>query len=190
MTLARSKPVGILAAIALVVLSAVGLRLSDPDDNFQVINGVAGVGVKINNGEITVSRVTVGTFFIEYGKISDRTPGMFIAVTVSQAATGSKRLETSEARLLGKDVRYDSYQIMDVLTVDPGFETSVDIVFEVDPARIDGLTLEIWPSEFISSYQQRVRIDLGITTANAEQWRTAAKDRGIEMSRGTTKAIP
>ena len=43
MTLARSKPVGILAAIALVVLSAVGLRLSDPDDNFQVINGVAGV---------------------------------------------------------------------------------------------------------------------------------------------------
>ena len=180
MTLARSKPVGILAAIALVVLSAVGLRLSDPDDNFQVINGVAGVGVKINNGEITVSRVTVGTFFIEYGKISDRTPGMFIAVTVSQAATGSKRLETSEARLLGKDVRYDS----------PGFETSVDIVFEVDPSRIDGLTLEIWPSEFISSYQQRVRIDLGITTANAEQWRTAAKDRGIEMSRGTTEAIP
>jgi hypothetical protein len=79
---------------------------------------------------------------------------------------------------------------MGVLTVDPGFETSVDIVFEVDPARIDGLTLEIWPSEFISSYQQRVRIDLGITTANAEQWRTAAKDRGIEMSRGTTKAIP
>jgi hypothetical protein len=143
MTLARSKPVGILAAIALVVLSAVGLRLSDPDDNFQVINGVAGVGVKINNGEITVSRVTVGTFFIEYGKISDRTPGMFIAVTVSEAATGSKRLETSEARLLGKDVRYDSYQIMGILTVDPGFETSVDMSSRSTPL---GLTALRWRS--------------------------------------------
>jgi hypothetical protein len=186
----RSKMAGVLAAIALIGLSAVGLRLSEPEEKFQVIGGRAGETIKINNGEVTVTRVRVGTFLSERDQIADRTPGMFVAVTVTGAATGPKDLKLTKNRLLSKQVRYDSYKSLGGLIVSPGFQTSIDEVFEVDPAQIDDLTLEMWPNESISGYQEHVRIKLGITAENAEQWRAAGKDRGIEVSRGSTRAIP
>ena len=190
MTLGRSKLVGVLAAIAFVGLAAVGLRLSEPEEKFQVINGVAGETVKINNGDVTVTRVRVGTFLSEYDQIADRTPGMFVVVTVTGAATGPKDLNLTQARLLSKQVRYDDYKTLGGFVASPGFQISVDEVFEVDPAQIDDLTLEMWPTESISGYQEHVRIKLGISADNAEQWRAAARDRGIEVSRATTRAIP
>jgi hypothetical protein len=48
----------------------------------------------------------------------------------------------------------------------------------------------MWPNEVIMGYHERVRIKLGVTAANAEQWRAAAKDRGIEVSRQSMRAIP
>jgi hypothetical protein len=99
-------------------------------------------------------------------------------------------LKLTETRLLSNRVRCDSYESLGGLIASPGFQTSVDEVFEVDPAQIDDLTLEMWPSESISGYQEHVRIKLGITANNAEQWRAAAKDRGIEVSQETTRAIP
>jgi hypothetical protein len=189
-TLARSKLAGVLAAIALIGLSAVGLRLSEPEENFQVISGGLGETVEINNGEVTLTQVRVGTFLREYDRIADSTPGMFVAVTVTGAATGPKDVKLTKARLISKQVRYDSYKSLGGLTASPGFETTVDEVFEVDPAQIDDLVLEMWPNESISGYQEHVRITLGITADNAEQWRVAAKDRGIEISREITRAIP
>lgn len=187
----RSKLVGVLAAIALIVLSAVGLQLSEPEGKkFQVISGVPGETIKVNNGEVTVTRVRVGTFLIERDEISDRTPGMFVVVTVTAAATGPKDLKLTEAQLLSKQVRYDEYETLGGLIATPGFQISSDAVFEVDPAQIDDLTLEMWPRESISGYQEHVRITLDITADNAEQWRSAAKDRGIEVARATTRAIP
>jgi hypothetical protein len=88
----RTKLVPILAAIALVGLAAAGLRLSEPaeEKNFEVINGVVGHPVKINNGEVTVTQVRVGTALKRFGEIQDRTDGMFVAVSVTGAATGPK----------------------------------------------------------------------------------------------------
>ena len=54
-------------------------------------------------------------------------------------------------------------------------QTVSDILFEVDPNQIEDLTLEIWPNEVITGYQQRVRIPLGLKYDNAEQWRAAAR---------------
>ena len=185
----RSKLAGVLAAVALVAVSATGLRLSDPEDTFEVVSGVPGEPVTINDGELTVDRVRVGTALVEYDAVRDRTAGMFVAVTVTGAATGPKQFNLGSAELVSNDLRYKSYRLT-ALTAAPGFKTSTDILFEVDPARIDGLTLEMWQNEVISGYQQRVRIPLGITAANAEQWRAAARDPGIEVSSNTTGAIP
>ena len=70
-------------------------------------------------------------------------------------------------------------------------EFPTDIVFEVDPSRVEGLTLEMWRNEVISGYQQRVRIPLGITAANANQWRDAARGWGIDISlSNSTRPIP
>ena len=190
MTVGRTKLAGVSAAIALIVVSALGLRLSEPEEKFQVISGRPGEAIKINDGEVTVTQVRVGTFLREYDRIADRTPGMFVAVTVTGAATGPKDLKLTSARLLSKQVRYDSYQALGGLIASPGFQTSLDLVFEVDPAQIDDLTVEMWPNEVITGYQERARVKLGITADNAEQWRATARDRGIEVSRETKRAIP
>jgi hypothetical protein len=59
----------------------------------------------------------------------------------------------------------------------------------VAPAHIDDLTLELGSNEVLRGYQQHVRIKLGITPANAEQWRATAKGL-IEPMTDTTRAIP
>jgi hypothetical protein len=191
MTLARSKLVGVLTAIALVGVSAIGLRLSDPEEKrYQVVRGVPREPVTINNGQLTVDRVRVGTMLVEYEQIQDRTPGMFIAVTVTGAASGPKPLRLGGARLLSNQVRYNSYRIGGGPSAEPGFQTVSDILFEVDPSQIEDLTLEMWPNEVITGYQQRVRIPLGIKAGNAEQWRAEARDHAIEPLISTTRAIP
>ncbi len=110
----ESKLVPIVVAVALVGLSAAGLRLSEPPEetNFEVINGVFGKPVKVNNGEVTVTQVKVGTALKQYGEVRDRTDGMFVAVSVTGAATGPQQLELQAARLLSGDVRYEGYQLV------------------------------------------------------------------------------
>lgn len=190
MTALRSKLVPILA-IALVGLSAAGLRLSEaPEEtNFEVINGVFGKPVSVNNGEVTVSQVKVGTALKQFGEIKDRTDGIFVAITMTGAATGPKPLELAAARLLSGDVRYEGYQLSAGVTAQPGFQTTVDSVFKVDPAQMDDLILELGSNEVLHGYQQRVRIKLALRPASAEQWRAAA--RGVlEPTTSTTRAIP
>jgi hypothetical protein len=187
----ESKLVPIVVAVALVGLSAAGLRLSEPPEetNFEVINGVFGKPVKVNNGEVTVTQVKVGTALKQYGEVRDRTDGMFVAVSVTGAATGPQQLELQAARLLNGDVRYEGYQLGAGLSADPGFQTSVESVFEVDPAQIDDLTLEMGSNEVLHGYQERVRIRLGVTPANAEQWRATAQGV-LEPATLTIRAIP
>jgi hypothetical protein len=67
---------------------------------------------------------------------------------------------------------------------------STDVTFEVDPARIDDLTLELYETEFVSGYQQRLRIHLGITPGNADRWRAAAKDQVLSPADPSTRALP
>lgn len=189
MTAYRSKLMGVLIAVALVVLSAIGLRLSDPaQKTFEVIDGVIGKPVKINNGEVTVTQVRVGTVVKQYGEVQDGTAGMFVAVSVTGAATGPKPLRL-DTQLLSKQIRYRSYSITNV-AANPGFEISTDAIFEVDPAHIDDLTLEMWPGEILSAYQEHARIKLGITAANAEQWQAVAKGQELEMLPDSKRAIP
>ena len=120
----RTKVVGVLVAIALVGISAVGLRLSEPEEKrFEVIRGVPGNPVQINDGELTVTQIRVGTVLVEYDQIQDRTAGMFVAVSVSGAATGPNPLRLGTAQLSSKQVRYASYRITAGVTAEPGFQT-------------------------------------------------------------------
>ena len=191
MTPIRSKLVPILAAIAFVGLSAAGLRFSEtPEEaNFEVIDGVFGNPVKVNNGEVTVSQVKIGTALRQFGEIKDRTDGIFVAVTITGAATGPKPLEMAAGRLLSGDIRYEGYQLSQGVTAQPGFQTTIDSVFEVDPAQLEDLTIELGSNEVLHGYQQRVRIKLGLRAASAEQWRAAASGV-LEPATSTTRAIP
>jgi hypothetical protein len=140
-------------------------------------------------GFLAISQVKVGTALKQFGEIKDRTDGIFVAITMTGAATGPKPLELAAARLLSGDVRYEGYQLSAGVTAQPGFQTTVDSVFEVDPAQMDDLIVELGSNEVLHGHQQRVRIKLALRPASAEQWRAAA--RGVlEPATSTTRAIP
>ena len=64
-----SELAGVLAAIALVAVSAVGLRLSDPRGTVDMVSGVPGKPVTINDGELSVDRVRVGTVLTQNDEV-------------------------------------------------------------------------------------------------------------------------
>jgi hypothetical protein len=177
-------------AIALVALAGVGLRLSEAgaQADAQIVSGVLGQPVKVNDGEITVTEVRVGTALKSFGDV-DRTPSMFVLVRTRASATGSRDLNLSESVLTNGDVTYDSFSFYSGVQAAAGFRSTSDLVFEVDPARIDNLALELSNLEIVSGYQQHVRIYLGITPGNAAQWRSAAQGQVLVTEESTSEGI-
>ena len=177
-------------AIGLVALACVGLRLSEAgaEADAQIVTGVLGRPVQVNDGEITVTELRVGSALKSFGDV-DNSPSMFVVVRTLVTATGSKGLNLSESTLTSGDATYRSYSSFSGVRSDPGFRTTGELVFEVDPARIDDLALELSSLEIVSGYQQHVRIHLGITAGNADQWRAAAKDQVVEAEPSTSEGI-
>ncbi len=188
----RGRLVSVIVALACVAVSAAGLRLSETagtDDD--IIRGRVGETASINEGLVTVDDVRVGTALKSNDQIRDRTTGMFVVVHVDAKATGPDKLTLQSATLLADDgLSYGTYDALAGVSAETGFAVSTDVTFEVDPARIDDLTLELYETEFISGYQQRLRIHLGIAAGNADRWRAAAKDQVLTPVDSTTRAIP
>jgi hypothetical protein len=189
MVLQRFRLVRLLVAVALVSLAAVGLRLSEgrPDQdfetvhqNFKVVRGVLGEPVAIYGGTVTASDVRVGTSLSRRDEVYAKTPGLFLVVRVEVAATGAELIRPVSTRLLTRHRRYDSFSHSSTGQAEPGFVSSVDAIFELDPADLIDLTLELYPLEAISGYTQHTRIHLGITPDNAERWRAAGQNQIVE----------
>ena len=189
MVLRQVRVIRLLVAIVLVALAAVGLRLSEDEDNFKVVRGVLGEAAPISGGTVTASQVRVGTALVEFDEVSARTPGLFVVVRVQIAATGTRLLPTFDARVLSGDRRYQTFNFFGPGKTEPGLAASVDAVFEVDPATIDDLTLELYPVELVSGFTERVQIHLGITHDNADQWRAAGRDQFVEPAERTVRGI-
>ena len=192
MRLRRSRLVALLVAIACVTLAATAVRVSEARADYDVVRGRLGAPARVQDGELSVDRVRVGTQLTRNGAVVDTTPGMFVVVHVIGAATGVRTLRYTDSRLLtaGSQV-YDAYGLSSSVAAPPGFASAVDFLFEVDPARIDDLTLEVWQPEIIHGYQSRVQVHLGITGDNAEQWRAAGAGQVVEVDvDASTRALP
>ena len=179
-----------LVATGLVVVSAAGLRLSEIGSDFDLIRGVSGTSVAVNDGEVTVSRAEVGTSLITYGRLGERTDGMFVVVTVVSAATGRDRLTFGNAALVDGDTHYDAFSTLSSVRADPGFQTTTQLTFEVDPRRLDGdVALELHPYEIVAGYQERLHIRLAddITVAG---WAAEARGRSLEIDFPKQRALP
>ena len=187
----RRRLISVIVALACVAVSAAGLRLSETagtDDD--IIRGRVGETASINEGLVTVDDVRVGTALKSNDQIRDRTNGMFVVVHVDAKATGPDKLSGSRLRCSPTGLSYGTYDALAGVAAETGFAVSTDVTFEVDPARIDDLTLELYETEFISGYQQRLRIHLGITAGNADRWRAAAKDQVLIPVDSSTRALP
>lgn len=191
MGLQRSRLVRVVVAIALVALAAVGLRLSKGEEggDYQVVRGRVGQPVAVTDGQVTVRDVRVGTALSRRDEVTAVTAGLFVVVRVEIAATGSVKVPLYDARVLVGDRSYESFGGYGTNQVPPGFATEQDLVFELDPAQLADLTLELRPGEVITAYPRRARIHLGITADNAEAWRAAGRDRVLEPGDPTKRGI-
>lgn len=188
-SVSRAKVTGVIAALACLAFSAIGLKVNDPPE-FTYVDGVRDQTVEIEGAEMTVGEVQVGTRIVRRGEVQAETTGMFVTISATLAVPGSQRVSLNQAQLITDDRTYDSWSSM-ALSADPGFRQTQDLVFEVDPSQIDDLTLEIWHAGIVHGFYQRARVHLGITADNAEQWRRAAEGRELEPDPyGSEEALP
>ena len=186
MRVPRSRLVALLAAVVCVALAAAAVQVSEAGPEFDEVRGVVGAPVAVRDGEVLVEDVRIGTRLTRSGEVMDTTPGAFVVVRVTLAATGTREVLYSDSRLLTRGPRvYEELESQTVRAA-PGFSERLDFVFEVDPTAVEDLTLELRRLEIISGFQQRARIHLGITPANAADWRAAAAGRSVEID--TTRA--
>ncbi|MET0693508.1 MAG: hypothetical protein ABWY56_06230 [Propionibacteriaceae bacterium] len=187
----RSKLVAGLITLACVVLATIGLRASEDPNDFQLVDGTLGQTVVLNEGEVVVDDVQVGNALLTNGDISASTPGMFVVVSVTVSAPGRDRLLINTSELTSGDRTYKTYSSLDSISAVPGFESTGDLVYEVDPKRIDDLTIDLWNAEVVHGYYQRVRVPLGITARNADAFRARAGVPIVEpILSPTTRVIP
>jgi hypothetical protein len=187
--ISRDKLVGVLVALACLAFSAIGLKVNDPPD-FTYVDGVRGQTLSIEQADLIVGDVEVGTRLVDRGEVQAETRGMFVLVRARLEVPGPRKVYLNSAHLLTDDRTYNQWT-SNSLSADPGFAQEQELVFEVDPAQIDDLSLEIWASSTVHGFYQRARVHLGITAENAEQWRLAARGRELEPDGSdTTEAIP
>jgi len=185
----REKLVGVLLALACLAFSAIGLEVNDPAD-FTYVDGVRGQTVDIEQAELVVGDVQVGTRLVDRGRVEAETQGMFVLVRARLEVPGPSKVSLNGAQLITGDRTYNQWS-SNTLRADPGFAQEEDLVFEVDPAQIDDLSLEIWAAATVQGFYQRGRVHLGITADNADQWRQAAEGRELQPARsGATEALP
>lgn len=187
---ARTRLPAILLAVACVAVATIGLRLTDtePRRNVEVLAGRFDQVVRIRGGEVRVTAMRFGTALSHDGEVKDRTNGMFVVLTVETSNTGTEQLLLNGTKLLSHDVTYSAYGYGGRL-VDPGFRSTSDLSFEVDPEQIDDLTLDIYSAEVIAGYTQHARIRLGVTAATAEPWRASGRGRVVPVAEESRQAI-
>ena len=186
--IARSRVVATVFAILLVTVAALASRLSDPDSDFQLVRVPLDQTTAYSGGQLRVSDVRVGSEIVE-GDDHYQTRGLFVVVNVTAQATGRAAVGVGDTQLRADGVTYLS-AFDRAVRAEPGFETSRDLVYEVDPARLDDLTVELWDQGFIYRYYQRTQTPLGITRANARQWAEAGAARSLTITdSGVTKAL-
>jgi hypothetical protein len=182
----RSTLVGWLVALCCVVVATVGLQVSDRPDDTQDIVGVRDEPIGFGDGTVTVGEVRVGQGVDRFDEVS-HTTGLFVVVRISLWARGTSKLSLGTLKLRSGDRTYDPYETA-AIGVEPGFEQTSDLSFEVDPQRIDGLTLQMSQPEIVSGYHQELRVQLGITPENAQAWRDASVGQVVLVAADSLRA--
>ncbi len=171
---ARNRLLTGLLITVCVLVAAVGIRISQPAD-FQLVRGSLNEAVSVREGEVTIDDVRFGSSVLRSGDTSYRTAGMFVVVHVTAEAPGQASLSLQRSQLTSGDRVYLPYSSLSGVKADPGFRSQVDLIFEVDPSRIDDLAIELWPGEIITGYYQRIRVPLEVTSVNAAEARAAGR---------------
>lgn len=161
----RSRVLAAIVALACIVVAAAGLKLSEPDPAFVDTLTVVGRTIDLNGAEFTVTNVRSASKLDLQFDHTATTSNLFLVITAQLAAP---RLKTSlgSATLVQGSLTYSDYTDA-TLNPAPGYVSTADFIFEVDPSRLTGLKLQIAEVEIIHGIEARGVVDLGITGANA-----------------------
>jgi hypothetical protein len=189
MMVPRHRVVSAVVAIGMIAVAVLGVRLSEAGDKAQIIRGSAGQVLSIRDGTLQVSQVRVGSSLKLFGRVQPTT-GLFVVVRIDLAATGREQLNLQSVKLLAQSgVTYNGFNLGGGVTAEPGFLTTTELAYEVDPNRIDDLTIQLGSNEIVSGYQQQVQVHLGITAENAARWREAGAGQGLELAASKNRGI-
>lgn len=175
----RSKFLAVIVAFACVIVAAVGLKVSESPDEWDNHPGIVGQPVPLGSGVLIVNKIEMGTALERNGDVEAETKGAFVVVNLTLQAPTEKTIVGQFDMTSGKR-KYGIFATSNI-SATPGFQTTNDFVFEVDPEQMDNLALRIWQTELVSGYRERAVIHLGITPDNAEQWRKSAANRVLEV---------
>lgn len=185
----RSKFLALLIAFACVIVAAVGLKVSEPETEFDDNISVIGQPVPMGTSSLIVNKIKTGTTLERNGEVEAETEGIFVVVNLTLQSHEQKTVLTGFEMTSG-DRTYGLFASNNI-SAPPGYQTTNDFVFEVDPQEIDNLALRMWQAGFVSGYQERAVVHLGITPDNAEQWRASAANRVLEVqTTQDTRVIP
>lgn len=176
-------------ALLCVIVSAVGLKLTDDPIPFHRITGAVGEQLVIDGVQLTVVDVMVGqTLTDTRGKPIVRSAGLFVAIDVLLACPGPSGNPASSVELVAGSRSYDEWENSGALAPDAGYRITSRLVFEVDPADLGDLVLDAHRLEIISGYQAHAWVDLGLAP-RADRLRAEAPDRAVSKAFGEQEPI-
>lgn len=179
-TLARSKIVAVLVLVVCVALCAAAVRSSEALLEYDRVTGTVGTQIDLAGGWLRVDRLRVAQQLTENDVVTASTSGLFVVMRITVATTGTKKLHIGKGSVVTRDRTYGSWSSVSFLP-DSGFSTAREVVFEVDPAQIDDLTLWLEPGSIVYQYESHIAVHLGITAANADGWRAAGQGRALRF---------
>jgi hypothetical protein len=173
------RPATVLVGILFVLLGGL-TRLAAPDHVFDdtsrvVKHGTLGQTLPVGGSSLTVDRVKFARAYLSDGSSDEKaitSAGIFVAIeydTVQGTAPTPGRnlqLTTSEGTVY-KPISGTYGGDLDF--AEPGFGTTGAVVFEVNPADVKELTLEVKTSQSFTVLAQDVAVDLGVPDEKVAQ---------------------
>lgn len=165
------RPATVLVGILFVLLGGL-TRLADPEHVYDdqtrvVVRGTIGEALEFNGSTVTVDRVKFARAYLtgDSGEKPVETSGIYVAIEYD-TVRGTKDVPSPTVKLITDgDTTYEAIGETwggDIDFADPGFGTKGAVVFEVNPADLAGLTLQIRTTPFFNVLSQDVAVDLAI----------------------------
>lgn len=165
------RPATVLVGILFVLLGGLP-RLAGPDQvydesNRLVVHGTIGEALDYNGSTFTVHRMKFARSYLT-GSGDDKTvqsTGIYVAIEYG-TVRGTKDVPNPSAQLItDKDTVYVPIAetfASDIDFAEPGFGVDGAVVFEVNPADVKGLTLQLRGTPLFNVLTQDVAVDLGV----------------------------
>lgn len=176
--------VAVLVALALVALHGF---TGDPSHRTVRHLDVGQTG-RLYGSTVTVHSWSIGQVLYRDDSFVGRTGVMFLAVNLTVAT--DKPQEPSSDWQLGAEANGRTFASTDELSPpQPGFQRTQDVVFELNPDDLAGISLTVLDRAPIYAFDPQLTVDLGITEQRAADELSRARYATVKASTGTDQVI-